>query len=162
MTIHFPVNRQKQNCQTLTHSLYYVLTIKSGFHIQISELKTASVVTSTRPFSIFFNVYAGRLRLPISFPGTLALRASCFTSLLCLRCPFEGRLGLVLLITVFNFNTPRTITSFEMHIQPKGIGIHLWVVNGSIQFTSFQYSVFWKAYCYCIQVMIQLPHTDRQ
>lgn len=50
-----------------------------------------------------FNAHAGRFRLLLpSFPGMLALRASCFTSRLCLRCPFEGRLRLGLLITMFN------------------------------------------------------------
>ena len=53
-----------------------------------------------------YSAYDGRLRLFASFPGTLALRASCFTRRLCLRCPLDGRLGLVFSMTVFNCSTP--------------------------------------------------------
>jgi hypothetical protein len=46
-------------------------------------------------------IYAERfLLLLVSFPGILALRASCFTSRLCLRCPLDGRLRLGLSVVV--------------------------------------------------------------
>ena len=51
-------------------------------------------------------IYAGRFPFLTSVPGTLFLRASCFTSRMCLRIPLEGRLVLVLTVVVLNFFAP--------------------------------------------------------
>ena len=53
-----------------------------------------------------FNAYAARFLFFISVPGTLVLRASCFTIRLCLRAPLDSRLGLVLTGIVSNCIAP--------------------------------------------------------
>jgi hypothetical protein len=51
-------------------------------------------------------IYAGRFPFLTSVPGMLFLRASCFTSRVCLRIPLEGRLVLVLTVDVLNCVAP--------------------------------------------------------
>ena len=69
--------------------------------------------TVLHDLDLLSNTYAGRFCLFALLSGTLALRASCFTSRLCLRCPLEGRLGLVLAIGAFIRSAP-CILSIEI------------------------------------------------
>jgi hypothetical protein len=70
--------------------------MKRPFHLEeIHKTKTVSNET-VFVYTIFFA--AGRLPFLITVPGTLFLRASCFTSRLCFATPLDGRLTLVLTV----------------------------------------------------------------
>ena len=51
MTIHSPANRHEQNCQTLTHLLYYVIRPKANFLDSNCRIENGLVdITPVTPF----------------------------------------------------------------------------------------------------------------
>lgn len=88
----------------------------------------------------------------------LALRSSCFILRIYFAIPFEGRLALTLVLLGVAFidlllvmiNPTQKRTAFA----PAGWRVYSDSVN--------KIWVFWKVACFCLQAMIQLPHTDRQ
>ena len=109
---------------TATPAHLHPLTEKSGLPAQRAlRIKNRNnIVFRLLIKSTTYYTCAGRfLLLLTSFPGMLALRASCFILRLCLRIPLDGRLGLVLLISVFKCIAPslNVVSDFGCIFCPK-------------------------------------------
>jgi hypothetical protein len=71
----------------------------------------------------------------ISVPGTLVLRASCFTIRVCLRTPLDSRLSLVLISVVSNCVAPCVVILYFcdwLRTLTRACQFHLWLSDGYI------------------------------